>query len=104
MRLALQQERTGDGKPARVDVGTARETVADGNAGVCIPALAAGERGGGAADLVIPHVVSSDRKTEPRGCGPALPLASGAQSLLASLPFLTRHTKIKFGMTHVHPE
>src|SRR3954447_11006997 len=101
MRLALLEERIGNGESTRLDVGTAREVVADGDAGVCIPAQSAGERVGGAAELALTHMVSSDRKTEPRGCGSALPFAFGAFTPLASLPVITRHAEIKFGMTHV---
>src|SRR5690348_4654365 len=100
MRLALLEERVGDGKPARMDVGAAREAVADGHTGVCIPALAARERMGGAAELALTRLVSPDRKAEPRGRSSAVPFALGAQSALASLSFVTGHTQIKFGMTH----
>src|SRR5215212_9069352 len=103
MCLALLQERIGNGKPACLDMGTAREAVADGHAGVCVLAQSADQPVGGAAELALTHLVSSDRQTEPRGCGSALPLAFSAQSPVASLSSVTRHAEIKFGMTHVSP-
>src|SRR5260221_7508704 len=101
MCLALQQKRTGDGKSARMDVGATRKAVADGDAGVCVLAVIAGEPVGGVAELALTGMVPPNRNAAPRGCSSALPLAFGTLTALASLPAITRRPQIKFGMTHV---
>src|SRR3954453_2466479 len=56
---------------------------------------------GRTTNLAATCLVSPDRQAEPRGRSSALPLTLGAFTPLASLPVITRHTEIKFGMTHV---
>ncbi len=64
-----------------MDVGTAREAVADGHAGLCVLTFAPGERVGGATELALTRVVPSDRKTEPRRWAPLYRLRSAHSRL-----------------------
>src|SRR5262245_58311567 len=102
MCLALEQKRTGDGKSEGVEVGATRKAGADGHAGVGVSAFAAGKRVGDDTEVAAANLVSSNRKAEPLGRSSALALALGAFASVASLPVVTRHAQIKFGMTHVH--
>src|SRR5260221_1838555 len=100
MCLALQQKRTGDGKSARMDVGATRKAVADGDAGLCVLAVIAGEPVGGVADLALTGMVPPNRNAAPRSCSSALTLAFVTLTAFASLPAITHHTQIKYCLSH----
>jgi hypothetical protein len=75
--LALQQERARLRKSAGVDVGTAREVLADADAGVCVSAELTGTVARSTARGPSALGLSPHRKAEPRGRSSALPLARG---------------------------
>src|SRR5262249_10567147 len=98
--VSLPQERVGVGEPALVDLGATAEAAAAGDAGVRVPAVAAGTALGGVAAWRVALFLPRHRAAGPGDRQPPVSAARGAQSALvgSSSPAGPRPTNS--GMTH----